>query len=64
MTEMMFDEGQKVVHIRTNNVYYVLLHALDVVTLDGVYVYKSEETGMVWVRRASLMEDGRFMAVD
>ncbi len=63
MSVVPLEPGDRVRHLKTGGTYAVLMHALLEATREPAVVYRSDETGQVWVRIAAEMHDGRFVKI-
>ena len=50
-------------HVRTNDVYELLMPAVIEATQQAVVVYRSLVTGIRWVRPSTEFYDGRFVRI-
>lgn len=62
----MSDKGVKVLykHVKTGGVYELLYRGYYTETMEPVVIYKSMQTGDVWVRPSAMFDDGRFITIN
>jgi hypothetical protein len=60
----VFQPGQKLQHLKTGGLYQIICQANIEATLEEVYVYQALSNHSHWVRPASEMLDGRFIAIE
>ena len=60
----VFQPGQKLQHLKTGGLYQIICQANIEATLEQVYVYQALSNQSHWVRPASEMLDGRFIAIE
>ncbi|MFT4103213.1 MAG: DUF1653 domain-containing protein [Burkholderiaceae bacterium] len=56
--------GARYRHLKTGGVYEVLTRGLNEADRTPVVVYRSVDSGQVWVRSAEQFDDGRFAPLD
>lgn len=63
ISKIPFLVGQRVKHVKTGNIYTIIRHARDELTLEWLVIYEGS-SGDCWARNYEQMHDGRFVLFD